>query len=264
MSDSADFNFLDDSYKYQALNISGSKFLIGVCKKNGSRNIILTNLKDFYEENISKETIVSRCQDLNPAFEEYNVEEIVDNLLLDIPKYATTCSLDQIELESKIDDARFWFHINLKKCNPQKFNESLLEIFFTSFYELYNRYNQLTNIVNQKDREIEEYKAEGIKLLRSSMITEKFSKEVFETKLKNDKPLDKINVFLEVMNYNKTAKQIAKLEVQDVEKKDIEPKVTTKNCSKRKSSCVLRCAVPPTKLSRASNIQNTKKAEFQL
>ncbi|KAL7307679.1 hypothetical protein TKK_0000361 [Trichogramma kaykai] len=185
MSDTEDFNFLDYSHKYQALNINGSKFLIGVCKKNGSRNIILTNLKDFYKENIFKETIVSRCQDLNPAFEEHNVEE-------------------------------------------------------------------------------KEYKAEGIKLLRNSMITEKFSKEVFETKLKNDKPLDKINVFLEVMNYNKTAKQIAKLEVQDVEKKDIEPKVTTKNCSKRKSSCVLRCAPPPTQLSRASNIQNTKKAEFQL
>uniref|UniRef100_A0ABD2W811 XLF-like N-terminal domain-containing protein n=1 Tax=Trichogramma kaykai TaxID=54128 RepID=A0ABD2W811_9HYME len=204
MSDTEDFNFLDYSHKYQALNINGSKFLIGVCKKNGSRNIILTNLKDFYKENIFKETIVSRCQDLNPAFEEHNVEEKVDSLLLDIPKYATTCSLDRIELESKIYDARF--------C----------------------------------------------------MITEKFSKEVFETKLKNDKPLDKINVFLEVMNYNKTAKQIAKLEVQDVEKKDIEPKVTTKNCSKRKSSCVLRCAPPPTQLSRASNIQNTKKAEFQL
>lgn len=102
---------------------------------------------------------------IDPKFED--VEEIIDDLLANIPKYAVSSTIEKIQLENKIDDGRFRFEIDFKKCSPEYFKDTFMDNFYFAFSELQHRYNCLLDIIKKKDQEIAEYKAEGVELLRS-------------------------------------------------------------------------------------------------
>ena len=100
---------------------------------------------------------------------DFNFEEIIDDVLLNIPKYTISATLDRIGLESKIEDGHFWFHISFTKCNPENFYDNFMGCLYFSFSELYHRYNCLLDIVKRKDEEISEYKTQGAEILRSKI-----------------------------------------------------------------------------------------------
>ena len=62
MSEEMSNCLLTDNFKYQELFIGENKYLIGVRKVNNLRQVLLTDLKEFYEENLSKEDIHKRCE----------------------------------------------------------------------------------------------------------------------------------------------------------------------------------------------------------
>jgi hypothetical protein len=53
---------LTDSFKYQEIIICGIKYLVGVRKSKELREILLTNLIDYYIEKLFKKDIIKRCQ----------------------------------------------------------------------------------------------------------------------------------------------------------------------------------------------------------
>lgn len=62
MSEAHQKSALTDKFQYEEIIISENKYLIGVCNKNDVRQILVTNLVEFYEENLCKDDLVKRCE----------------------------------------------------------------------------------------------------------------------------------------------------------------------------------------------------------
>ncbi|XP_011505785.1 PREDICTED: uncharacterized protein LOC105368471 [Ceratosolen solmsi marchali] len=214
---------LTDYFKYQVIIISGNKYLIGVRKNKELREVLLTNLIDYYTENLLVDDIIKRCQDLNPVFSDTIFEDLVDDILVNISKYIVSSTKDNIELETKIENGRFLFRICLTKTNPEYFNSYFNEHFYSAFSELYHRYSYLLNIIKKKDAEIEEYKAQGINIIKKALVTELFNENLFYTELKNVKSSDKISTFLDIMNFYNA--------VRDLQFNNFNPKQTVESAS---------------------------------
>ncbi|XP_058808763.1 uncharacterized protein LOC131674238 [Phymastichus coffea] len=243
-------------YQYQQLIVDGNKYLIGACKTDEFLHILLTDLTDFYEEKLSKEDSMKRIEELNPLLLDCDIDEILDDLLVNIPKYTTSCSLQYIELENQIEGGCFWFRVNLTKVNPQPFLDQYTENFYTCLSELYHRYNCLLDLVKKKDKEIDEYKTQGVKINKRSLVTDPFNEKFFETKLKNVETKQKMDIFLETMIF---LNSIKKSNLNDPSQKNksvhIESEVTVgvsnqpftnkEIAVKRPPSSDMRCAVIP-------------------
>lgn len=72
-----------------------------------------------------------------------------------------------IKLEYQIEDGRFWFQIKLTKADPQEYLDQQTENLYKTLSELHYRYNYLLDLVKKKDREIDEYKSQGVSIIKS-------------------------------------------------------------------------------------------------
>lgn len=62
MSEDNRHDLFDEDLKYKDLLIAEKKFLVGVCKKDNVRRVLLTNTSEFYEDNLSEDDILKRCE----------------------------------------------------------------------------------------------------------------------------------------------------------------------------------------------------------
>ena len=53
---------LTDKFKYRETNVKENKYIIGTCKVNNTRKIILTNLHCCYEEILKNECVIRRSE----------------------------------------------------------------------------------------------------------------------------------------------------------------------------------------------------------
>ncbi|KAJ8670692.1 hypothetical protein QAD02_001951 [Eretmocerus hayati] len=253
--------------QYKELSIGEKKYIVGVRKMATSRQVVLTDLTTFYEETLSAHEIVKRCENLNPILVDFDWEDIVDNLLDDIPKFALSCDTSKIDLKTKIDDGNFYFKIELTETSPHHFYREIVNSFCTSFSELHNRYRCLLRIVKSKDEEIAEYKAQGIEPLRRSLITEPFNETKFINSLKT-KSFNHLKIFMDSMNLyhslnlpqigvQSKEESIANSSTSQQEDPPLLSKSTHKKDVKRPASSRIRCAVPP-KFKKKSTIPKKK------
>ncbi|XP_014214733.1 non-homologous end-joining factor 1 [Copidosoma floridanum] len=253
MSESEGKHIAKDNYKYKELLIDEQKYLVGVRKRNGSWQILVTNLVEAYEETLTEKTAVARCKQLNPFLVDIDFNERLNNLLIDIPKYAIVCTVQCLKLAFEIEGGKFMFEIKLAQCNPEYFHDNIMNSLYCSFSELHHRYQNLLDIVKKKDKEIEEYKAQGVEILRHSLVTEPFTEKVFNSKLKNSESTDKINVFLNALNLYESLESTKSNDISGKQRSigaesksqldETKPKVKCEGSVKRPWSKEMRCAV---------------------
>lgn len=94
------------------------------------------------------------------------IEKIIDDILINIPNYMVSVTLECIKLSKKIDGGNFLFEIKLEKTTADHFFNDFSKKIFFSISELHQRYNFLLNTLKKKDEEINEYKAQGVEILR--------------------------------------------------------------------------------------------------
>jgi hypothetical protein len=112
---------------------------------------------------------------LNPllTLEAFDWQELVVDMLNDIPKYIRTyvaeqASTYQIELQKEKDFIKLKFTLDLIKGTSQQFWDNVTMPFCLSSKELKRQHAILLDLVKRKDEEIAEYKAEGAELIRST------------------------------------------------------------------------------------------------
>ena len=79
-------------------------------------------------------------------------------------------SVEHIKLRAEIDGGTMKFDVNLTKGTPQNFWEIVTKPLCISSMEISRQHKFLLDLVKRKDEEINEYKAEGAKLLRSMFL----------------------------------------------------------------------------------------------
>lgn len=106
---------------------------------------------------------------MNPllSLEAFDWEQVVMDMLNDIPKHAIEASVHQIKLLKTKDFVKLKFSLDFIKGTPQQFWENVTMPLFLSSMELYRQHEILLDLVKRKDEEIAEYKAEGAELIRS-------------------------------------------------------------------------------------------------
>lgn len=97
----------------------------------------------------------------------FDVEETLNKILNDVPKYATEITFDEIKLENLIDGVAFKFIIKLTKGNERQFFNQIIKPLCLSSIELRRRNNILLDLIKKKDNEITEYKLSGGQLISS-------------------------------------------------------------------------------------------------
>nr|XP_031833741.1 uncharacterized protein LOC116427479 [Nomia melanderi]XP_031833742.1 uncharacterized protein LOC116427479 [Nomia melanderi]XP_031833743.1 uncharacterized protein LOC116427479 [Nomia melanderi] len=187
-----------DQYKQERtwndVKIDDKIYMISVTQKDDKLEVILTNLIEIWIEILTDEIIYKRCKDLNPLLNitALNYKNIVANILNNIQKYIDKASVQQIKLRIQIDGGSMKFVLNLSKGTPQDFWEMITKPLCLSSIEINRQYKILLDLVKKKDKEIAEYKAEGVELLRKNI----------ETKVFNEEQLNTTISFPNIINYN--------------------------------------------------------------
>ena len=106
---------------------------------------------------------------LNPLLKvkALSVDEIMKEILTDIPNHSVQKSINSITLHKNIQGGIFKFRIELNRASDEEFFEVVTKSLCLSSMELFRRYSILLEFIKKKDEEIAEYKAEGAKLIRS-------------------------------------------------------------------------------------------------
>ncbi|XP_035728803.1 uncharacterized protein LOC118444543 [Vespa mandarinia] len=210
------FNENDFDKIWKSINIQDDLFIICVSKENDTWKILLSNFKDIWSECLTYEKILKRSKKLNSTLIVNDNEhmEIVLETLIDIPKYATEVSLDNIKLLRSFEGGRFKFEVNFSKGTIEEFWENVTKPLYLSSIELMRRQNILMNLIKRKDQEIMEYKVQGAKLIRKNIETKVFDENQLDRNVIEVNENNYIDSFQTVVEfYNKThSKQCVKIE----------------------------------------------------
>ncbi|RLU21695.1 hypothetical protein DMN91_006071 [Ooceraea biroi] len=175
----------EQARNWRSLEINGNAYMIRSTTENESWKILLTNLTEIWVETLTDETMLRKCQTLNPllTLQAFDWRELVVDMLNDVPKHTRTyvaeASACRIELQKEKDFIKLKFALDLVKGTAQHFWENVTMPVCLSLMELIRRHEILLDLVKQKDEEIAEYKAEGAELIRKHIATKPFSEELF-------------------------------------------------------------------------------------
>ncbi len=75
----------------------------------------------------------------------------------------------EIELHSKLSDVKFFWKLEFSLLNDESIKNYLLLPLIYSSSEFQLREDELIKIIQSKDRELEDYKSQGVKLTRSKI-----------------------------------------------------------------------------------------------
>ncbi|CAG2242573.1 NHEJ1 [Mytilus edulis] len=139
------------SIPWQPLNIDGDVYLIKCKFTQNSYELLLTNLKSFWYEELSENALKKRVQKLNPSIE---------------ASVSTGQILDQIK--------------NCLETDKEMASENLIVPLMAMVGELTRRQRELIKILQNKDKEIEDYKSQGGKTTRKHIETQEFVETAFE------------------------------------------------------------------------------------
>ncbi|XP_033338296.2 non-homologous end-joining factor 1 [Megalopta genalis] len=206
MTEEVTANQFTQERKWNEVNIGDNVYMISVTEKNNRIEVFLTNFIEIWMEILTDEVILKRCKDLNPLLnvDALNYKDIVASILNNLHTYIDEASVEQIKLRIQIDRGSMKFILNLSKGTQQKLWEIITKPLCISFMELNRRHKIILDLIKKKDKEIAEYRAEGVELTRKNIQTEVFKEEQLKMIIPVPSMNTYINVFQESENfYNK-------------------------------------------------------------
>ncbi|KAK9301939.1 hypothetical protein QLX08_005867 [Tetragonisca angustula] len=197
---------ISDECKRRAWNnikINNDTYMVSVTQKDDTIKVFLTNLIEIWMDTLTKEIILDRCRKLNPLLniEDINYYDVVLNILNNMSRNIINASVEHIKLRAEIDGGTMKFDVNLTKGTPQNFWEIVTKPLCISSMEISRQHKFLLDLVKRKDEEINEYKAEGAKLLRKNIETKCFKEEQLKITILDPNTIDCTNIFQSAMNF---------------------------------------------------------------
>ncbi|KAF5304346.1 hypothetical protein FQA39_LY09725 [Lamprigera yunnana] len=163
---------------WEPIVVNGVNYLLRFIL-NSEIKLFITNLTNIWIEELSQEDLVNRFQELNPLFDttELATNELVERVMVMVKDIGnTTITLMEadnliLDLKFKILESSVKFHFKLMRRNDNTyFNEFVLPMIQSVQY-LEMRQKKLFQILEKKDKEIEEYELEKGTITRSKYLT---------------------------------------------------------------------------------------------
>ncbi|KAK4880880.1 hypothetical protein RN001_004199 [Aquatica leii] len=170
---------------WEPVVINNTNYLIKF-KHSSQIYLYLSNLKEIWVEQLSQSDLTNRFQELNPLFDSTQLEEgeliqYITSMLQNIND-ATSIILTEnnhvnIELKSKFLESSIRFKLDMEKGDDvMYFNEFTLPLIQSVQY-LEMRQKKLFELLEKKDKEIEEHVLENGEITRKVLVTKKFDRD---------------------------------------------------------------------------------------
>ncbi|XP_075213219.1 non-homologous end-joining factor 1-like [Lycorma delicatula] len=171
---------------WKRIMIDDKDFIIRTSVTENKYDILLSDFSKVWSEILTEEQILERCKEMNPLYEAEpvilikRIFELIDPKQLQIKKELLKTG-NQLTLNfiSYLKGIIFKFQFILTLTTPEKLCQHLTFPLIQMIEELQAREKMLFNLLAKKDAEINEYKMEGAKISRQSVITEPFNEQKF-------------------------------------------------------------------------------------
>ncbi|XP_044258168.1 uncharacterized protein LOC123007145 isoform X1 [Tribolium madens] len=158
-------------------------YMIKVVQDTNLR-LVLTDFQNIWVQEISKDDLLLQFQEANPLFD-VKVDEIVTEVTEAINSISDLTDIEISEadeglkllLNSIKSEYKIKFKFNFHKSSSETFLKEITVPLIQTVKHLEERQNMLMNLLQKKDRELEEYKLEKGVISRDDLITEKFDEE---------------------------------------------------------------------------------------
>lgn len=189
------------SMPWQYVEIDGRDFLIKFLATTSFYEVLISDFVSMWNESVDEEQLISRNNILNPDIEISSSRLIhqIQHMIFNRDGTATSLKLknlneDTLEITAQISRSSLILNwkLELSRASYTVFAEQLTWPLVTMVAELSRRQQHLTDIIKNKDLQIEDYKAEGIKLMRRYTADEPFDEEAFTTDMILSKEFDNL------------------------------------------------------------------------
>ncbi|OWF35318.1 non-homologous end-joining factor 1-like [Mizuhopecten yessoensis] len=184
------------SCPWQPIEVDGIKYLIKFRFTEDSYEILITDLVHFWYEELEDMALRKRIQKLNPSIEA-SLTRILDQIRssIECPERETTLSVgfksssddDQekimLKITSQLAGMPFAWNFIASVADGEMVSENLIIPLMGMVSELARRQKELVKVIENKDKEIDDYKTQGVKTSRKHIETKRFVETAFENEM---------------------------------------------------------------------------------
>ncbi|KAK3105749.1 hypothetical protein FSP39_004773 [Pinctada imbricata] len=188
------------SLPWQPIKIDDKQYLIKCRFTVNTYELLITDMKRFWHEEISETQLKKRVQKLNPSIEA-DVTRILDQIqsCIDNPGRETTLSLSYrddnetgelkmvLKVNSQLAGMPFSWNFVASRAENDTASENLIIPLLAMVGELSRRQRELVKIIAAKDKEIDDYKSQGVRTSRKHIETQDFVPTAFENDMLTSK-----------------------------------------------------------------------------
>lgn len=156
------------------------------CLKEATINFYITDFKEMWHEELSPAELRNRFQELNPLFDTtlLTEDDLVERILSLISEpdptilYTLTKQLDHVTLDIKsMREFSIKYRFYLKLANYATFFAQFTLPLMQTVQYLEMRQKKLVDLLERKDKEIQEHVLENGELTRKAIVTKKFDRK---------------------------------------------------------------------------------------
>ncbi|XP_044763664.1 uncharacterized protein LOC123320410 [Coccinella septempunctata] len=170
---------------WKSFEIKGKNFIFKVKSEENSLTVTLSDLKCIWSEKITSSDILSRFKEMNPLFESNeNIKDTVTSMISNIDnalEVNTESEDDTLILRVKTQLEKKYmigFRFILTKLPGEDFFSKITLPMVQTILNLEQAQCDLHNILEKKDRELQEYKLEKGEISREDLKTKPFISNV--------------------------------------------------------------------------------------
>ncbi|XP_059154716.1 non-homologous end-joining factor 1-like [Physella acuta] len=182
------------SYSVKGSAAGDSCLLIKSLFGEESYELLITDLTTFWHETLSVDSLKSRINKLNPHIEA-PIGKILNHIKENIlhPEKSTQMTLEIkggemiLEMKSQMAGIPFLYRVEASLANHEMSRDHLTVPLMLMTGELFRQRMELFNLLTAKDKEIADYKSQGVKVSRKYMETLPFDELVFQNNMVTSK-----------------------------------------------------------------------------
>lgn len=191
-----------DAFPWQPIRVDGNTYLLKYMFTTDSYKVLLTDLTNFWHEELEDQSLQKRIKKLNPGIEA-PVTRILDQIksvldkTQDDPNTSIKLSFKReadsderkvmLVLHSELAGMPFLWNFQCRPADKSMGTEHLILPLMAMVGELTRRQQELVKIIQAKDKQIDDYKSQGAKCSRKHIETPNFVETAFEMNMMTSK-----------------------------------------------------------------------------
>lgn len=200
-----------DCIPWKAVTNDDHQFLYKCLITNNSYEFLISNGVYTYIEVLDQIKIQQRSQKLNPNVE-IPVHKLLDHLSTHIDNLqATNVKLSEgkciVTLETRLAGLPFVWKFAATLCEPSVVCEHMTHPLMGMVSELMRRQSELVHLLQRKDKEIDDYKAQGAKVTRKHLMTVPFDETAFKDSMNTSQGFERVASHLNEDTFNEEGRQ---------------------------------------------------------